>query len=373
MNARFQKLNVLIAGGGTGGHLFPGIALAEEFLRKNKQSEISFVGTMHGIEARVLPAEGWNFHPVIAYGLFGKSALNKFKGLFGMIIGVFQSLFILLKIKPHIVIGVGGYASAPVMMASVLLRKRVVIQEQNSVPGFVNKFFARFSDLFCLSFEKTKEEISGAKKLIVSGNPLRKEEAESEALNSELTTTKAFRILIFGGSQGAQAINNLMIEAADKLKEIKGCLFILHQSGEAQQHQVEESYKKAGLKAEVKAFIPKLFRAYQYVDLVVSRAGATTLAELCTYGKPSILIPLPTAIKNHQELNARELEAKGGTIVLLERETNAKELAEQILTLYRNKKQLQVMGENAKTLAAEDPAKVIVEACYALLNKKEEK
>ncbi len=371
MSRTFKKLNILIAGGGTGGHLFPGIALAEEFLRRNKESDICFVGTMHGIEAKVLPAEGWSFSPVTAYGLFGKSFMNKLKGLFGMLIGVVQSAFILLNRKPDIVIGVGGYASAPVMLASVILRKRIVIQEQNSIPGFVNKLFARFSELVCLSFAKTEEEMQGAGRVIVCGNPLRKSGKSDEPVDSEITTTKAFRLLIFGGSQGARAVNNLMKQVAGLLEEIGEDLFILHQSGEKQQREVEAAYREAGIKAEVRAFIPKLFRVYPYVDLVVSRAGATTLAELSSYGKASVLIPLPTAIKNHQELNARELEKKGAAIVLLERETSPEELAQHIIRLYHNRDILGKMGRNARSLAAEDPAAAIVDACYALLKKGE--
>jgi len=363
-----SEVRIIIAGGGTGGHLFPGIAMAEEFLRINSKSKIMFVGTVHGIENRVIPDEGFSFFPISAYGLFGKSLLQKVKGMVSMLWGSVQSMGIILKQKPDLIIGVGGYASAPMLLAALVTGKKFVIQEQNSIPGNVNTLFGKWADTVFTSFEDTKNLMQGTKKVVCSGNPIRTASNVVEN-DSILKSSDKFRILVFGGSLGAHAINEMMQEVLPLLKGSENEISILHQTGQKDFKEVEEAYKKSGMDAEVKPFVDKLYTYYQYADLIICRAGATTIAELTNYGKAALLIPFPHAIKNHQELNARELEKEGAAFVHIEKELNVQDIANTIIDLKNNPEKLRTMGENAKKLGHKNASEAIVKECYSLIEK----
>ncbi|MBF0274235.1 MAG: undecaprenyldiphospho-muramoylpentapeptide beta-N-acetylglucosaminyltransferase [Nitrospinae bacterium] len=369
MSEKKKNLTVIIAGGGTGGHLFPGIAIAEELLKVNGKNMVMFVGTRHGIENRVLPEEGFTFLPIVAYGLFGKSVMAKIKGLITMLIGTLQSMSIIISKKPDIVVGVGGYASAPMLLAATLLRKKFLIQEQNSIPGFVNKIFGKYAQTVFIAFEVTKKYYDNIKgKVVLCGSPIREAKAGKE-VESEFKKTNKFKLLVFGGSQGAHAINKLVTEMLPLLEEVKEKIFILHQTGKNDYEETKKCYEQYRIESEVKPFINGLHSFYAHADLIVSRSGASTIAEVTNYGKASIFIPFPFAVQNHQEFNAREVEKAGGAYVFTEKEANEKELAEIVLDLMNNPEKLKTMCANAAKLGRKDAAKTIVNHCYEAVHR----
>jgi UDP-N-acetylglucosamine--N-acetylmuramyl-(pentapeptide) pyrophosphoryl-undecaprenol N-acetylglucosamine transferase len=364
-----RPLRVVVAGGGTGGHLYPGIAVARELLRRDPETEISFAGTARGIESRVIPREGFPLDLLRSVGLRGASPLAYGRGLALIPMSVADAWRILSRRRPDVVVGVGGYSSGPVVFAAVLRRIPTLLLEQNAAPGLTNRWLARFVDAAAVTFEETVTYFG--RRGFVTGNPVRAEFLESSVDPSEPSTPQgAPRVLIFGGSQGAHAINMAMVEAAPRLAAHHGGLAITHQTGERDLELVRDAYRRARLEARVEPFLFTMDREIKGADLIVSRAGATTLAELTAAGKPSLLIPLPTAADDHQRKNAEVLARAGASEVLDQRTLSGELLAERILALASDAARRDAMGRAARTLAKPDAARAIADRVLALAGRR---
>jgi UDP-N-acetylglucosamine--N-acetylmuramyl-(pentapeptide) pyrophosphoryl-undecaprenol N-acetylglucosamine transferase len=370
---RREPLRVVIAGGGTGGHLYPGIAVAREILARAAGSIVTFAGTAHGIETRVVPREGFELDVIRSAGLKGKSLPARAKGALLLPLGGIDAWRVLSARRPHLVIGVGGYSSGPVVALAALRGIRTMVLEQNAVPGVTNRWLARVADAAAVTWEETLPYFRG--RGFVSGNPVRAEFFTTDFTNHGTTDSTdsgsrrrddRTRILIFGGSQGAHAINVAMVEAAAELARRGDRLAITHQTGERDLAFVHDGYRRAGLEARVEPFLYAMDREMTAADLVISRAGATTLAELAAAGRPAILVPLPTATDDHQRKNAEATARAGAAEVIDQRELTGARLATRILALAADAPRRAAMAAAARRLARPDAAQVIVDRAFEL-------
>ncbi|MEW5745640.1 MAG: undecaprenyldiphospho-muramoylpentapeptide beta-N-acetylglucosaminyltransferase [Nitrospirota bacterium] len=362
-------MKIIIAGGGTGGHLFPGIAIAEEFKDRGSADGIVFVGTSHGIEARVIPREGYPLKLLKAEGLIGKPFTRKIRALLLFIVSIFDSLRILKEVRPSLVIGVGGYASVGMVLAASLKGIPTLIHEQNSVPGFANKFLGKFADAIAVTYQESISSFP-QEKTFLTGNPIRKHilnRDERKAFALFPLNEHKFTILVFGGSLGAHRINQTMLEALNYLLDLRHNIQFLHQTGERDAERVTEGYRSKGFHGIVVPFIYQMAEAYTAADMVICRAGATTLAELTAIGKPALLIPFPYAAANHQEHNARKLEDMGAARVILESRLNGETLAGAIRELVRNAEARREMQKAAVVFGRPDAAERVVDIAESLI------
>ena len=363
-------MRLVIAGGGTGGHLFPGIAVAEEFLSRDPANEVLFVGTERGIEARVLPRLGFRVEFIAAAGIRGKGGFSQVKAMAMLLYGYAQSRRILKEFRPDRVLGVGGYASGPVVLAARGMQIRRFIHEQNAIPGMTNKILARFAEEVFISLDESRNFFPKGKALL-TGNPVRREIlATAEVQNppqppfdkgGSPTGRGDFRLLIFGGSAGAHSVNQAVMAALPFLAGFRERLAITHQTGENDCASVREAYRREGFAAEVVPFIDDMAGAYRDASLVVCRAGATTIAEVTACGKACIFIPYPHAVDDHQRRNAEALLKKGAGFMLLERELSGESLARMIGELIAEPEKIEAAGQHARELARLDAARVIVD------------
>jgi UDP-N-acetylglucosamine--N-acetylmuramyl-(pentapeptide) pyrophosphoryl-undecaprenol N-acetylglucosamine transferase len=325
-------MKVIIAGGGTGGHLYPGIAIARELLQQ-AGDEVLFVGTEQGIEARVLPGEGLPLRFISVGKLKGMKLASTLKTLATLPRSILQSLSLLWEVRPDVVIGVGGYASGPVALAAWLCRRPLFIIEPNSYAGLANRVLGRLARKVVLCFPGTDRQQFFPKRKTVHAGPLVRKGIDrgdrQKALADFGLEPGKFTVFVMGGSGGAHAINMAMKEAATGLSKLAN-LQILHQTGAADVAAVADAYRDAGVKAVVLPYVVDMAGAYAAADLVVSRSGATTVAELAVCGKRAVLVPFPFAADNHQEHNARTLAARGAAEVVLQRELTAEKLAAMI-------------------------------------------
>jgi UDP-N-acetylglucosamine--N-acetylmuramyl-(pentapeptide) pyrophosphoryl-undecaprenol N-acetylglucosamine transferase len=352
---------LLIAGGGTGGHLFPGVALAEELRAREPDAQIKFVGTRRGIEARVLPELGWDLEFIEVSGLKTVGAAGAVKGVFRLPKALWQARRIVKSFAPDAVIGVGGYASGPVVLAAKLRGIPTAICEQNSIPGLTNKMLGKVVRQVFLSFDESKRFFNG-KKIVMSGNPVRRDLLQKLlAAGATATPHDKVSVLVIGGSQGAVAVNALAAEALTSLAKAGLSLSIVHQTGEKDLEPTSAKYKDAGLAADCRAFIKDMAAAYQDADLIIGRAGATTVAELAIAGKPAIFIPYPFAADNHQELNAREMADKGAALMFKQSELTAEKLADALRPLLADADKRTTMGAAMKSLAKPTAAATVID------------
>ena len=352
-------MRVILAGGGTGGHLFPGLAVAREFQRRDAMTDILFVGTQQGIEARVLPREGFLLELIPVRGLKGRGFRGVLDALYGVPAALLRSLGIIRKFRPHLILGLGGYASGPLLLAGKLKDVRCAIMEQNLRPGFTNKILARWVDRVFTSYRESTAYFPGAK-ILETGNPIRWEKLP-DAPKSE-----KFTLLIFGGSAGAHRINIAAIDAMKQLTDLAPALRIVHQTGEADFASVKAAYGALPFDAEPTPFIDQMDRAYAQADLVLCRAGATTVAELTAFGKAAILVPYPYAIYDHQRWNAQTLRDRGAAEMILDQTLNGEILAARLRSYLSDRESVERMASAARALGRPDAAARIVDECYAL-------
>ena len=367
-----DALRILIAGGGTGGHLYPGVAVAREILRRRPEAQIAFAGTVQGIEARVIPREGFPLDVIRSKGIKGKSIGNRLSGAALVPLGLVDASRILSARKPHLVIGVGGYSSGPVVAMAWLRGIPTMLVEQNAVPGLTNRMLAPLVRAAGVTFESTAAFFGD--KAFVSGNPVRPEfleiasssEVAARERVSEGPPSAGAHILVFGGSQGAHAINVAMAEAAPGLAAIRPALRVAHQTGERDADMVRAAYQGVGLEADVQPFFFDMGRRVAEADVIVCRAGATTIAEITAAGKPAILIPLPTATDDHQRKNAELLASAGAAELLLQQDMTGNELARRIVALAGDRAKRAQVSAAARSLARPDAARVIVDRALEL-------
>jgi UDP-N-acetylglucosamine--N-acetylmuramyl-(pentapeptide) pyrophosphoryl-undecaprenol N-acetylglucosamine transferase len=362
-----KPLTVVIAGGGTGGHLYPGIAVARELVRRMPDAVVTFAGTARGIESRVLPKEGFELDVIRSAGLKGTSPTARLRGLLLLPLGGLDAWRIVSKRKPDLVIGVGGYSSGPVVLAAAARRVPTMLLEQNAIPGLTNRLLARVVSAAAVTFESTVTFFGG--RAFVSGNPVRPEFLVSVApagSSESRATSVPPRVLIFGGSQGAHAINMAMVEAAPRLATYRGGMAITHQTGQRDLDYVKDGYRQAGLDARVEPFLYEMDREVKAADLVICRAGATTIAELTAAGKPAVLIPLPTAADDHQRKNAEVLAQAGAAELIEQKNATGALIAERIVALVGDERRRSAMAEAARKFARPDAATVIVDRALEL-------
>lgn len=359
-------MRVLIAGGGTGGHLFPGIALAEEILtRAPNRHDVLFVGTARGLEAKVVPQNNLKLELIDVSGLKRVGLKGFLKGLFAVPRAILQSLAILKKFKPDVVVGVGGYASGPVVLAAWLTGIPTAVQEQNAFPGFTNRVLARFAKAVFTAFPAAEKHFP-KKKVQMLGNPIRRQLLDNYLKNT--VPHEKFNLLVFGGSQGSHVVNEKMLEAVPFLDSVRDRLVIQHQTGEKEVDKVREAYAQQSANAEVFDFIRDMSGAYARADAIVCRAGATTLAEITVAKKAAILIPFAAAADNHQELNARSLVDAGAAVMILEKELTGERLAKEVFALMNPdiRRQMEKRAGNlGHPEAAKEIADVLVEMSQA--------
>ncbi len=357
------KIRVIVAGGGTGGHLFPGIAVAQE-LRKTGNVDVLFIGTDKAMNVDALCRYGFPLKTIQVEGIKGRGILGTVRALAMAPLAVCQTLAILREFRPHLILGVGGYVSGPVTLGGWLMRVRTAIQEQNSIPGLTNRILSRIAERIFISYPESKDYFP-TRKTILTGNPIRRELFDSIVENKG--QGDIFSVLVLGGSQGAHRLNELVVGTLTSLEDLKERLYFIHQAGEKDEVWVRDAYRQAGFKAEVSAFINQMGRAYGRADIVASRAGAGTLAEVTALGKPSLLIPYPYAANDHQKVNARCLEKAGAARVFTQTGLRPEILAKEIRSLYEDKSALKSMASRSLQRGKANAAALIAEECLRMI------
>jgi len=366
-----RPLRIVIAGGGTGGHLFPGIAIAQEFEARNSASRIIFVSTGNPMERSVLAKANYELRCITAAGIKGRGMWNQLVSVLKIPQGILQSGRILKDFSPDLAFGLGSYSAGPVIIAAWLRRIPIVIHEQNILPGITNRILARVANRIYISFENTKSNLD-SRKVRWTGNPVRNELLAhctgQAAEKNDHTGNATFTVLILGGSQGAHAINKAIIEALDALKN-KEDLYFVHQTGEADEQQAKEAYRRNNIRCTVQSFFDNMAELYGRAHLLICRAGATTVAETTALGKAVIFIPFPYAADNHQVLNAGLLADAGAAEMIVEKDLSPEILSRKIDYYAAHREALNNMAAKASQFGQPNAAKNIVDDCYQLVDK----
>jgi UDP-N-acetylglucosamine--N-acetylmuramyl-(pentapeptide) pyrophosphoryl-undecaprenol N-acetylglucosamine transferase len=360
-----DDLRVMIAGGGTGGHLFPGVAVGKEVLNRYPGSEILFVTAGREMEAKILAEAGFQRATIAVEGIKGRGWPEALKAIMKLPYGLGQAVNIIARFSPDLVLGVGGYSAGPVCLAARLMGVPVAVHEQNSFPGLTNRLLSRVAHMVFISFEESRDYFP-ARRVFLTGNPIRENFLEKDEGKGKETT--AFTILVTGGSQGARAINKAFLGALEIMKHKGRNPEVIHQTGEKDIDWVKEEYHRRGLRGDIMPFIKDMRQAYLRADIFLGRAGAGTIFELAAMGKPSILIPYPYAANNHQETNARVLAGVGGAKVLLQEDLTPERLAGLLTGYMDDEGALRKMGERVRTAAKPEAAKAIVDHLEGMLS-----
>ena len=348
-------MRVLIAAGGTGGHIYPGIAVANELMRRDRSSTVRFVGTARGLETRLVPRAGFELSLIESAGLVNMGLWQRLRGLLVLPKSFLAARSLIKAFQPDIVVGAGGYVSGPVLMTAAFMRVPTLVMESNAVPGFTNRRLARFVDAAAVSFAAALPHFRG--KGVLTGNPVRREFFDIQA---KARDAQCFRLLLFGGSQGSRAINHGMLQALPRLESYRERLQITHQTGTLDFDKVVGGYEAAGWrKVDVRQYIDDMVAAFAENDLIVSRAGATTSFELMAAGKPAVMVPLPGQLE--QQRNAEVMQEAGAARMILQNELTGERLAHEIGTLIDRPEEITRMQAAGRKLARRDAATATVE------------
>ena len=361
-------MRVLIAAGGTGGHIYPGIAVAQEIKRRDANATVRFVGTERGLEKRLVPQAGFELSLIDFSGLKNVSLAARMSSLAMLPKSFFSAAVLIRTFRPDVVVGAGGYVSGPVVMTAALLNRPTMVMESNALPGWTNRMLARFVDRAAVSFEQAVPYFRG--KAVVTGNPVRREFFEIPPKHRD---PNRLSLLIFGGSQGARAINEAVVDALPTFKNERIQLRIKHQTGVADLEKVKAGYAAAGWNSETSeltAYIDNMVKDFADADLVVCRAGATTTAELIAAGKASIMIPFPFAADDHQRKNAEAMRDAGAARMILQQDLNGARLAQEISELARSSNRISEMESAARRMAHGDAASAAVDLIEQLAKRK---
>jgi UDP-N-acetylglucosamine--N-acetylmuramyl-(pentapeptide) pyrophosphoryl-undecaprenol N-acetylglucosamine transferase len=357
-------MRVLIAAGGTGGHIYPGIAVANEIMRRAPSSVVRFVGTAKGLETRLVPQAGFELSIIESLGLVNMGLVRRLRGLFVLPKSFLAARRLIKSFEPDIVVGAGGYVSGPVLLTAALMRIPTVVMESNAVPGFTNRRLARFVDAAAVSFEVALPYFRG--KGVVTGNPVRSEFFDIAAKPRD---PKRFSLLLFGGSQGSRAINNAMVDSLSHLQKYRERMQVTHQTGELDFEKVRAGYAEAGWEqADVRQYIDDMVTAFAANDLIVSRAGATTSFELMAAGKPAVMVPLPGQLE--QRRNAEVLQEAGAALMIPQEELTGERLAKEIASLIDRPEEVTRMELASRKLARRDAARVTVDLMEEVIGHK---
>ena len=359
-------MRVLIAAGGTGGHIYPGIAVAKEVVRRDPHSEIKFVGTARGLETKLVPQAGFELLLIESAGLKSVGLAARARGVAILPKSFVSARRLIREFQPDVVIGAGGYVSGPVLLTAALMNLPTLVMESNALPGLTNRVLARFVDKAAVSFEASLRFFRG--KGVVTGNPVRREFFEIPARSR----TSRFAVLVFGGSQGAHAINEALIAALPALESVRDVLRIIHQTGEADFERVRAAYLNAGWneQADVRRYIDDMVASFAAADLVICRAGATTTAELIAAGKAAIMVPFPFAADDHQKKNAEALVAVGAATMILQQDLSGERLAAEIVKLVNQHETVTSMENASRKLARGDAAAAAVDLIQGLVERR---
>ena len=354
-------MRVVFAGGGTGGHVYPALAVAEELMKKSPDSEILFIGGTRGIEQKIIGCSGFPVKTIPVSGFPRRLSFAMVAFAWKLMISIIRSLWILAKFKPAVIMATGGYVSGPPFIAARLLKIPVTIQEQNSYPGITNRKLARFADMVFLGFQDAKKFFKNTVDTAYTGNPVRKEigagDRESAARSFGLDPAVK-TLLVIGGSQGSQAINRALSRIIESLTE-RG-IQVLWQAGD-REFPIWKEFDGRGGKIHVLPYITRMADAYAASDLVLARSGAMSIAEITACGLPAIFIPLPSAAANHQEYNARSIADAGGAVMILERDLTPELLLREVLGVLESDERRKAMGEASLRMGKRDAARVIAE------------
>jgi len=361
-------VKVLLAAGGTGGHIHPALAIVRELLSRDLRIEAVFVGTRGGLEASLVSQEGLRLETIEVRAIQGRTFFEKVLCLAQIPRSLTQAWGVLSRFSPQVVVGMGGYASGPVVLAAALRGIPTLIHEQNAYPGLTNRWLSRVVDVVALSFFESASFLKG-RRVVVTGNPIRREllEGDREEARKVLGLgEKELTTFAFGGSQGAHRINQAMAEALQGLEGLQGELQFLHATGERDLDWVEGAYRRHGFRAAVRPYFHDMTSAYAASDLCICRAGASTIAELCALGKPALLVPYPFAANDHQRLNSRALAMVGGAEVIRDQDLDGGKLAGLIRTFLHNRSKLEEMAARARSLGRPGAAARLADLIYEL-------
>ena len=357
-------MRVVIAAAGTGGHINPGIAIANKIKEKEPNSEFIFIGTNRGLENDLVPRAGYNLKTIDAHGIQRKLTLENFKNLYATFKSIKEARNILEEFKPDVVVGTGGYICVPVVMSAKKLNIPVVLHESNAFPGVAVKLFKKKADKILVGFEDAKNRLENASNVVVTGNPIKiKKLALTEAQKNEIKNELGIKnekpiVLVFGGSQGAQSINRSFIEIIVNKKNKN--YQIVWAAGPGQYDEIKSQLSEVNVdinnieNVKIVPYIYNMEEVMNTCDLVVCRSGAMTITEVSVVGKPAIFIPFPYATENHQEYNARVLEKVGAAKIILDKDLNSEILENTIEKMVRDKSKLKKMGENATKVAMQN-------------------
>ena len=355
-------MKMLIAAGGTGGHIFPGVAVAREFLSRDPANEVVFVGTARGLETTIVPREGFPLELIEAGALKSVSAKTRLTNLLRLPKGFVDALHILRRHRPSIVVGVGGYASGPILLVAALLRFPTLVIEPNAMPGFTNRVLARFVRAAAVTFEESLAWFGG--RGIVTGNPVRSGFGGLAAKDRD----GRLHLLVFGGSQGSRALNTAVTSALPHLDDAfrAGRLSITHQTGPRELDGVRAAYAAAGVDADVRPFIERMVDEFARADVLLCRSGATTVAEIAAAGKAAIFVPFPQAADDHQRKNAEAFVRAGAGKMILERDLTGERVATELLGLMESPKTIDDMESASRSLGRADAAERTVDLALDL-------
>jgi UDP-N-acetylglucosamine--N-acetylmuramyl-(pentapeptide) pyrophosphoryl-undecaprenol N-acetylglucosamine transferase len=359
-------MRVLFAAGGTGGHIYPAIAVANEVMRRDAGSKVRFVGTARGLETKLVPQAGFELSLIESAGLMNMGAAARLRGLLVLPKSFLDARRVISEFRPDAVVGAGGYVSGPVLLTAALMRRPTLVMESNAVPGFTNRRLARFVDAAAVSFEMSVPYFKG--KAVVTGNPVRREFFDIPAKQRD---PARFSLLLFGGSQGARAVNEAMIDALPRLENFRARLHVTHQTGKLDFARVRDGYKAAGWtdeEANVREYIDDMMAEFSKSDLIVARAGATTAAELMAAGKTAVMVPLPGQIE--QQRNAEALRDAGAAEMILQTELTGERLAQEIARLIDDPEEITRRELAARKLARPDAARVAVDKIEKLVSRR---
>jgi UDP-N-acetylglucosamine--N-acetylmuramyl-(pentapeptide) pyrophosphoryl-undecaprenol N-acetylglucosamine transferase len=353
---------VLIAAGGTGGHIYPGIAVAKEIVRRDHKSVVRFVGTARGLETRLVPQAGFELSLIESAGLVNMGLAARVRGLGVLPRSFWQARRLIREFRPTVVVGAGGYVSGPVLLTAALLRVPTLVMESNAVPGFTNRRLARFVDAAAVSFEAALPYFRG--KGVVTGNPVRREFFE---VPERARDPAEFRLLVFGGSQGARAVNEAVVASLAHLSDVRDVLRITHQTGKLDFEKVSAAYAAAGWgeRAQVREYIDDMVAAFASSDLIVSRAGATTSFELMAAGRAALMVPLPGQLE--QRRNAEVMQEAGAARMIPQEELTGESLAREISALVADPERVTRMSAASRRMARGDAAAAAVDLMEKLV------
>jgi UDP-N-acetylglucosamine--N-acetylmuramyl-(pentapeptide) pyrophosphoryl-undecaprenol N-acetylglucosamine transferase len=370
-------MRVILSGGGTGGHIYPAVAIAKEIKRQYKDAEILFIGTEKGLESSIVPKEGFELFKIKVRGFERKLSLGNITAVKESFTSVFRVSKKLKEFKPDIVIGTGGYVCGSVLLTAALMNIPTLIHEQNAFPGVTNKILARLVDIIAVNFPEAKKYFPQKGKVLVTGNPIRGDMlniSREEGLKEFGFTKELPVVFVVGGSRGAKRLNESVLLLASQAAG-KKAFQMLHMTGETQYEDITRQLAARGIAPDtgylkVVPYLHNMPYALAAADIVISRCGASTLSEITALGKPSILIPYPYATDNHQEYNARALEKNGAAVIILERDLNEELLYNEVAAMLKAPERTEQMGKKSRELGRTDAAFVIVKAAKELIDRK---